>query len=84
MDTSDVLIPAGIVVLVAVVIAAAIHDSNEWDKFKIDHHCKVVGKMDGDVFNTFGVGSNGQAVVGIGTTPGKTGWLCDDGVTYWK
>lgn len=26
----------------------------------------------------------GNSVTTINTTPDKTGWTCDDGVTYWK
>ena len=65
-------------------VALTIHESNKWEEFKVAHKCKVVGKMSGDVFNTFGVGANGQLSVGIGATSGKTGWACDDGMTYWK
>lgn len=65
-------------------VAAAIHESNKWEAFKVAHNCRIVGKMSGDVFNTFGVGANGQLSVGIGATSGKTGWACDDGMTYWK
>lgn len=40
--------------------------------------------MSGSTFNTVGVGSNGGVSVGIGSTPDKTGYQCNDGVTYWR
>ena len=59
-------------------------ESQRWEAFKVAQSCVVIGKADGDVFNTFSVGANGQMSVGIGSTPGKTGWKCSDGITYWK
>ncbi|HDU1551360.1 Uncharacterised protein [Klebsiella pneumoniae] len=32
----------------------------------------------------YGVSTSGNSVTTINTTPDKTGWTCDDGVTYWK
>lgn len=59
-------------------------NERKWEAFKAKHHCKIVGKASGDVFNTVGIGANGQVTVGIGSTPDKTGWQCDDGMTYWR
>lgn len=78
------LLIGGSVVLVVIMFALALHESSEWEKFKVEHKCRVVAKIDGEVFNTFGVDSNGMPTVGIGSTSSKTGWLCDDGVTYYK
>ena len=75
---------AALVALLAVAVWMAIADAQEWETFKEAHHCKVVSKVEGDVFNTFGSDSKGGVVVGIGSTPDKTGWLCDDGVTYYR
>ena len=61
---------------------SAEHD--RWERFKVDHQCVVVGKIDGAVFPTTGIGANGQLSFGIGSTPSRTGWKCDDGMTYWK
>lgn len=56
----------------------------EWKAFSAEHNCKVVAKISGSVFNTYTVGQNGQMQMGVGSTPDRTGWLCDDGVTYYR
>lgn len=60
----------------------------KWQSYKEAHHCKKVGHMRGDVHTGVAttVGANGQVSVSpvVTTTPDKTGWLCDDGVTYWR
>ena len=78
------LIVAACLALVVAVVAVDIHEQKKWDAFKATHSCKVVAHISGDVFNTIGVSGNGQVAVGIGSTPDKTGWLCDNGVTYYK
>jgi hypothetical protein len=65
-------------------ISLAVYEIRLWDEFREKHKCRVVAHVSGDVINTFGVGANGQVVVGIGVTPSKTGWLCDDGKTYYR
>lgn len=79
-----VAIVAAIVVCIAALVAASVVDAKRWDAFKAAHYCKVVAHINGDTFNTFGFDSKGNSVVGIGSTPSKTGWLCDDGVTYYR
>ena len=71
-------------VLLFFMIRVALEEQAEWEKFKVEHQCKIVGRMSGDVFNTVGVTGNGQVAIGIGTTSSKTGYACDDGVTYWR
>lgn len=73
--------------LISMLIASMILvycDIKDWNEFSAAHNCKVVGEESGQVFNTVGFGANGQATVGIGVTAPKTGYLCDDGVTYWR
>ncbi|MGX1957076.1 hypothetical protein [Serratia proteamaculans] len=70
--------------LLCLLVLAAAAESREWEKFKSDHNCRITGKMDGDVNVGYGVSTSGNAVTTINTTPDKTGWTCDDGVTYWK
>lgn len=65
-------------------VVAVWQGGEEWKQFKEDHHCKVIGKMDGDVVVGFGTSSSGSMVTTVSTTDDKTGWLCDDGITYWK
>jgi hypothetical protein len=73
--------------LVAVVVALVVWatwatwaESRTWESFKIAHNCQVVGQKRGSV--QMGMSSNGSAVSMV--SPSETGWLCDDGVTYWR
>jgi hypothetical protein len=75
-----VVILVGIVTLFVLLIVATVNEGREWEKFKVDHSCKVVAHIKGELFNT--VDSRGN--VGIGGTSDKTGWLCDDGQTYFR
>lgn len=63
-------------------------EKREWKSFSATHACKVVGRMAGNVSvgNTFTPRGDGSTSVGImvNTTPDKTGWQCNDGVTYWR
>jgi len=63
---------------------SVISESADWEEFKTAHACKVTAKVSGDTFNTYGVGANGQMTIGVGSTPSKTGWTCDDGITYFR
>lgn len=75
---------AAMVACLAVAIAASINEEREWSAFAKAQSCVVVGKATGDTFTTIGIGSNGQPVVGVGSTAAKTGYKCNDGVTYWR
>lgn len=77
-------IVAAIIALLALAFWGISKESEQWKKFQLDHNCKVVSHISGSVFNTIGFSSGGQMAVGIGSTPDKTGWLCDDGVTYYR
>jgi hypothetical protein len=63
--------------LIAALITFVVHEGREWERFKRDHDCKVVRKSRATTHQTFINGKHG-----IATTPGKTTWLCDDGVEY--
>lgn len=65
-------------------LAAMETEQEEWEEFKAHHACQVVARVKGDVFTTVGTGPKGQVVVGTGSTPDKTGWRCDDGITYYR
>ncbi|MFO3777826.1 hypothetical protein [Serratia marcescens] len=71
-------------ILFALLVLGAAAESREWEKFKVEHNCRVTGKMSGDTNVGYGVSTSGNSVTTINTTPDKTGWTCDDGVTYWK
>lgn len=73
-----------LIILLILAILAAIEEGRDWQRFKVEHNCKVTARINGDVFNTLSVGANGQPVIGIGSTPSKTAWLCDDGITYYR
>lgn len=64
----------------------AIEDQRQWSAFSAAHACKIVGHMSGDTVTTVApiIGGNGGIAVGVSSTPSKTGWQCDDGVTYWR
>lgn len=62
----------------------AIEQNKEWQQFKQVHHCKVVSQARGDVYITNGFDSKGNMVTGTAVSPDKTGWLCDDGVIYYR
>jgi hypothetical protein len=80
------------ITLVALLIPAVIYwsvkEQARWDAFATAHACKVVGVMSGSAQTGvgFGMTANGQigTLVTTTSTPGKTGWLCDDGITYWR
>jgi hypothetical protein len=86
-DLDDWIGPALAVACVALIVLlvwAAIEDERKWDSFKDENHCKQVAHIKGDVFNTFGTDMKGNMTIGVGSTPAKNGWLCDDGMTYYR
>lgn len=86
MHLDDLLAPALVIcILLAVGLSFACLDSyKRWEQFKIDHNCKLVSHISGDVFNTIGTDAKGNVSIGVGSTPDEEGWLCDDGVTYYR
>lgn len=79
MDRYEILVGFICIVFVGALISALIIASHKdhilWEAFRTEHNCKAVNQIKGDLIST----SNGFAV-----TPDKTGWLCDDGVTYYR
>lgn len=74
------LLGLALIAFLAFAMYACVDESNEWETFKVEHKCKVTGKMRGEMFNTFDMKGN----VGIGSTSSKVAWTCDDGITYWR
>ncbi len=80
------------VLVSAAIIVTAVRVSKDrraaWEAFKVEHHCKITDKMAGDVDINVGMALNTNGdlspVMIVDDTPSRTGWLCDDGVTYWK
>ncbi len=65
-------------------VYAMVKDDQRFALFALEHHCKVVGRMSGDVAVGNVVSSNGSVGIVVTSTPDKTGYACDDGVTYWR
>lgn len=78
--TENIIFILTFAAVIFVLILTGKHEIKKWDEFTIAHHCKIVSHTSGDVFNT--IDANGK--IGIGITDSKTGWLCDDGITYYK
>lgn len=84
----EVILLSVLVLGVPLLIWAGVQGAREWRQFAQEHNCKVVAEVapsTGTGISTT-IGPNGH--VGIGPTvvsiPGKTGYLCDDGITYWR
>lgn len=76
---------AVVVVIFGAAAALGIHKGNQWREFKIAHNCQKVGHVSGDVLPIVSIStSTGQPSVGMAIEADKTGWKCNDGVTYWK
>lgn len=81
-DIYATLITLCITTMAVLMVWAILAGAKDWTQFRTDHHCRVVGQMDGST----GIGPNmsGNGGVSVVFIAGKTGWLCDDGITYWK
>jgi hypothetical protein len=70
--------------LLGLLFWAAEAESAAWEAFAQEHHCRLVGHINGSVAPSFGIGSSGLSVFGTTPIPAKDGFACDDGVTYWR
>lgn len=91
IEIEDVLLATMWLVFIIVIIGLVylgIQSNKDWEIFKKEHSCKIVAQIRGTTVTGVGIGvsPNGGAVVVpvIGREPNKTGWLCDDGVTYYR
>lgn len=57
-------------------------EKKEWEQFVVDNNCHVVAKTSRTDVGT-GVSMDGSVTVVV-TPVESTGWLCDDGVTYYR
>ncbi|WP_142491012.1 hypothetical protein [Klebsiella pneumoniae] len=73
----------GVMSVLVVLVLASDQKEQEWRDWATEH-CKVIEKREGATTTGVGVSLKGQAGVFIGGEPDQTGYLCDDGVTYWK
>jgi|SRR5262245_2228907 len=81
------LVVAGIAAVV-LGITAGIREEARWNAYKSDHNCRIVQQVSGSTGVGVTVTTSPNGGIGVAPTtisvPGKTGWLCDDGVTYWR
>ncbi len=70
---------AFVIALLGLAVWACNKDAKEWAAFSKAHACKLVGVTDGHVSTGF---AGGKVVTTY--TSGQNGYLCNDGVTYWK
>lgn len=78
------LLVTGLIASVVLSVQIIIEDNRAWEQFALENNCKVVSHTEGETFTTFGVSKSGNTVVSTGFTEAKEGWLCDDGVTYYR
>lgn len=81
---TDNFVTCSIAILSAIVIFCFIilgKQEEQWEKFKIEHNCKVIRQISGRSFfgPTFVNGKVGMASV---YTPSRKVWKCDDGMEY--
>lgn len=76
------------VLLMSLGTCGLIEEAAAWKQFRSAHACKIVGHVSASTQTGVGIGVTPNAQIGpvvtTSVTPGKTGWLCDDGVTYWR
>lgn len=78
----------GILAVISLIffITLSVEESKKWELFKVEHNCKIVAHIDGSMHTGIApiMGGNGGVGIVISSTPSKDGWLCDDGITYYK
>lgn len=84
MDWAMIAIMAGCVLLVPALLTFGWVEGDRWETFKTEHRCKIVEVQRSTTSIGIGFSGNGTTVVMPITNPGRTGWACDDGVTYWR
>lgn len=80
-DNPTPLIIGVCVLLLGLAVWLAVLEDEEWQAFAEAHHCVVVGEMRSSVAPTMTFGSGD---IGATFIAKKTGYQCDDGVTYWR
>ncbi len=81
------LLIVGIAALFALLIYSAIQEEKAWQEFSSEQSCVVIEKIEGHTSTGVGVGfvgGNAGTIVTTTSTPDKTAYLCNDGVTYWR
>ncbi|WP_318528941.1 hypothetical protein, partial [Klebsiella pneumoniae] len=75
---------AGLFVYILALFLSPIYEKEQDWRNWAKEHCKVIEKREGATTTGVGISLKGQAGVFLGGEPDQTGYLCDDGVTYWK
>lgn len=75
---------SGIVIGIVALFYLAYEQEKEWLEFKVEHACKVVAKESSTLSTVWTTSANGSLNIGTVTTPSKVGYLCNDGITYWR
>jgi hypothetical protein len=75
-ETSELVFIGGLFLFLFMLITILIwgvskKEDAEWEVFRETHHCKLVAKVSG-------------SPTGNGYILPKDGWLCDDGITYYR
>lgn len=83
-----ILFIAIITALLVIVGMEEIEERKQWQNFALEHKCKKVGDIQPHTSVGTGVGMTGNGKTGVmvmnNYEPGKEGFLCDDGITYWR
>ena len=72
------------VAMVLFVTLAPNREQETWEQFVVKHNCKVVEKMQGHAVTVTTFTSNGKVGTGVGRSPDKLAFSCDDGIKYWR
>ncbi len=77
----------GVVIVITIpglMIWALVVSEHSWQKFSVEHDCKITSRIAGSVISTTTIGADGKLGVGLATIPEKVGYLCNDGITHWR
>ena len=59
-------------------------EQHQWEAFKTSHACKAVAHINGAPVPYGAVDVSNKADVGPSFPVEKTGWQCNDGITYYR
>ncbi|WP_085701929.1 hypothetical protein [Pseudomonas sp. B15(2017)] len=65
-------------------LLSAVEHERQLDAYVHSGACKKVGEATGNLNLGYGSTATGPSAIVTTATLGKTAWLCDDGVTYWR
>ena len=89
---AEVWLMLGVIVIIAALVALCLYGTHlelqQWEEFKVAHSCEITQKMKIPLTlnPVVTVGGGGNVGTGITASGGeeKKGWLCDDGIVYWR